>query len=121
MKKPAILIICAILNCQFFAQTKQNREVSGFSELRVTSAIKVILTISDKESLTLEAEPDVLKKLKSDVKGGKLSLYLEGKTETDKPIVAYVNAKRITGIEATGASNVKVTNPLTENKIGLEI
>jgi hypothetical protein len=120
MKKLIVLMACAIFNCQVFAQIKQDRGVSGFSELKVSSAIKVILTISDKESLSLEAQSDVLSKLKSEVKGGKLSLYIEGETETNKPIVAYVNAKRMTAIEATGASNVKVTNALTESKIDLE-
>lgn len=102
-----------------FAQIKQERKVSSFSKLKSTSAIKVILTIGDKESVTFEAEEAVLPKLKAEVKGGELKLYTDGNVNTKKQMVAYVTAKSISSLDAESASSIEVTNAVNADVMNL--
>ncbi|MCE3229626.1 MAG: hypothetical protein K0S32_4177 [Bacteroidetes bacterium] len=120
--KKIVLSTVAIMFCStaFFAQVKQERQVSGFNKLESTSAIKVFLTIGDKEGVTFEAEEDVISKLKAEVKNGELKLYLEGKVNSNNDIIARVTAKSIIAIEASGASMVDVVTPLSTDKMVLE-
>jgi hypothetical protein len=110
------LVLCAALT----AQTKQDRPVSGFNAIKVSSAIKVILTMGDQESLTFEAEDDVLPKLKSEVRNGELHLFTEGNTNTKKDMKAYVTARQLQGVEVTGAASLKLTNNLQGDKFSME-
>lgn len=120
MKKTALLITCVLLAVQVFAQTKEDRKVSDFTELEVSADIKVILTMSETESLTLEADAEVMPKIKSEVKKGELHLYMEGRINSKRPVIAYLNAKQLNSISAIGASSVKVTNQLKGKEIDLK-
>jgi hypothetical protein len=121
MKKLFITTAAMMIGCTtIFAQIKQDRQVSGFSRLNSSSAIKVVLTIGDKESVTFEAEEEVLSKLKAEVKNGELKLFADGTTNSKKGMIAYVTAKSITGITASGASLVEVQTPITADQMKLD-
>jgi hypothetical protein len=75
MKTFSFLAAAMLFVSSLTAQTKETREVSGFTSLKVGSAIRVVLTMGDKESLVFEAKDEVLKKLKAEVKNGVLHLY----------------------------------------------
>lgn len=119
--KNIIFIGAMLIASTFFPQTKQNREISGFNELKVGAAIQVKLTMGDKESLVLEAEDHVLERIRSVVKDGQLHLYLDDKEmETQKDIIAYVTAKSLKELEAYGAAFIELTNRLNAEKLEVE-
>src|SRR5690606_7229062 len=88
------------------AQMKQEREVRGFHSIDVSSAISVVLTMSDKESLVFEANGEVLEKLQAEVVDGELKLYIKGKTENSGKMIAYVHAKEIRSLDVSGAADL---------------
>jgi len=112
MKKIILLASALVLISPVFkSQTKQERSVSHFTAVNVSSAIKAIITVSDKESMVFEAEDKLLPKLKAEVSHG--VLYIEcSKSDCDskKETVAYISVKELHGIVAEGASSVRTTN-----------
>jgi hypothetical protein len=121
MKKLFITTAAMMIGCNaFFAQIKQDRQVSDFTKLHASSAIKVVLTLGDKESVTFEAEEEIISKLKAEVKNGELKLFADGNTNSKKEMIAYVTAKSITAITASGASLVEVKTPVTADHMKLD-
>lgn len=121
MKKIGLAIVSALFVFNVsFAQVKQERNVSGFTKVKSENAIKVIITVGEKESLTFEAEENVLPKLKAEVKNGELKIYVSGDASSKKPMVAYVTAKTITALYAESASSLEVTNAISVDKMDLK-
>lgn len=101
------------------AQTKQERKIESFSKINASTTIHVIVTLGDKESLTFEAEEKIMDNLKAEVKGGELRIYCEGKTNTSKPMTAYVTAKKIEAITSGSAADVDVNSTLNTETLKL--
>jgi hypothetical protein len=120
MKTSTVIIALVLAAGTYSAQTKQTRDVSGFHSLKVSSAIKVVLTMGDKESVVVEAKDDVLSKIKSEVKGGVLLLHCEGEIKNGSEMTAYVTAKQIKDLDVSGASQLKLTNTLEGDKLEVE-
>ena len=119
MKKASLLAAILLVSC-LQAQVREDRKIESFTGLKVGSAIKVVLTMSDKETLTFEAEESVLPKLRAEVKGGVLHLSSDDRTETKKSMTAYVSARSLKSIHVTGASEVTLTNALEAESLDLE-
>ena len=67
------------------AQISENREVSDFSKLKVSSSIDVMYTISDKISVTVETDDaEKLKLIKTEVENGTLVLSIDTKDYKSK-------------------------------------
>ena len=120
MKTIRFLIFTAVLPVFMAAQSKQQRAVSNFSSLKVSSAIQVILTMADSESLYFEAEGEVLPRLKAEVMNGTLVIYADDCIHTSKEVRAYVNAKHLTQIGVSGAAGIRLTNALMAPKLSIE-
>ena len=120
MKKALAIVMLVLCAASFSAQTKQTREVSGFHSLKVMSAFKVILTMGDKESVVIEAKDDELKKIKTEVKNGVLMVYCEGEMRNGGEMTAYINARQLKEIDASGACQVELTNTLEADKLEVE-
>ena len=54
--------------------TTENREVSGFNEIRLDGAGRLVVTQGSTESLVIEAEDNIINELTSDVQGNTLVL-----------------------------------------------
>lgn len=121
MKKSIVALSLLLCFTGAQAQVKEERAVKDFNGLKVGSAIRVVLTMSDKESLTFEAEADVLPKLTAEVEDGILCIGSKGNTESKKPMIAYVSARSLKSIDVTGASEVELTNVLETEKLSLEL
>jgi hypothetical protein len=120
MKKSIGILSLALVTALSTAQTKQERKAEGFTKISASSAIECIVTIGDKEGVVFEASEEALSKLKAEVRGGKLSLYVEGDLNNSSKMTAYVTAKKIEGLTATGAANVELKNALTCDEIEIE-
>jgi hypothetical protein len=120
MKTAGILLMALLLGRPvIFAQSKQTREVKNFTTINASSAIQVVLTLSDSESLEFEAEDKVLEDLVAEVNNGELILKVKKDVRTDKKIIAYVKAKKLEGITVSGAAEVKVNSPVTAGKFSI--
>jgi hypothetical protein len=121
MKKSLFIIGTLLMSGGIFAQAKEDRKVESFDRISVSSAIKLELSIGDKESVTVETEQDQMKQVKTEVKSGELNLSLEGNFHSEKGVVIHVTAKNIKEIEASGASRVEVKDALKSESLKLEI
>ena len=89
----------------------QSRPVANFTTFTLAGLGDVTITQGTTESLTIEAEDNVMPLLKSEVKLGNLILYLDQKDWKDvvrptKPIKIALAVKNLSSIDLTGAGNI---------------
>jgi hypothetical protein len=92
--------------------TSETREVNGFDRIEMSGIGTLYITQGEVESLKIEAEDNILPKIKSEVRNGILSLGFGVDDWSDivqptKPINYYVTVKDLTRIELSGAGRVK--------------
>jgi hypothetical protein len=92
----------------------QFRPVTGFSVVRVSGQGTVRLAQGDTESLTIQAQEDILPLIRSRVDGG--TLYIELKSRwprglrPTKPVQYDVTVRHLSRIETSGSVNVQGEN-----------
>jgi hypothetical protein len=118
--KKIIAAICVFSSSIYYGQIKQEVKVEPFSKIKAGSALKVIVSLGNQESVVFEAEEEVLKKMRAEVKGGELQLSIEGKCNSEKDILVYVTAKSLKEVEADGAASVEIKDELKGDKLKME-
>ena len=97
----------------------QTREVSGFDKISVEYPARVIVAQGGTESLTVEAEDNVLPGLKTEVKGNELRIYYksqDGKhVNPTKMVVINVTAKDLSALDFSSAGESIVTGLESKN------
>lgn len=108
-----IISLITVLAAGAFAG-KQDRQVANFSEIEVSSAVKVILTQGNTEKLTLEGEDEMLQRVITEVKGNTLIIKLKDGTfnKTSQDVTAYLTFINLSKIELSGAVTLSGTNPM---------
>ncbi|HWR99830.1 MAG TPA: DUF2807 domain-containing protein, partial [Prolixibacteraceae bacterium] len=94
---------------------KQERNVSGFDQIAVSTGIEAILTQDNFEKVVVEVDENIQEILKTEVKDGKLKIYLEEGVSHTKTMKVHVTLKQLKSLSASSGSEVK-----TENKINAE-
>lgn len=100
----------------------EEREVAGFDRIRINGAAQVFIEQAGEESLTIEAEDNLLPLLTSDIDGGRLSLGVRANTtiSTTKPIIFRLKVKSVKEVQASGAGRVEATGiDVPELSVGL--
>jgi Putative auto-transporter adhesin, head GIN domain len=109
-----------------WAQDSQLRPVGSFERVEASGAINVVLRQGATTEVKVEAQPDVLARVRTEVEGGTLKLYRErqkgsfsglGKSEK---VTVYVTCPRLTGLAVSGASDVKGESPLTADAFSIK-
>jgi hypothetical protein len=94
---------------------KEDRHLSNFEEISVSTGIEVLLAQDSFEKVVVEADENIQKILKTEVTGGKLKIYLEEGVLHAKKMKVYVTVKQLKALEASAGSEVN-----TGNKINAE-
>ena len=115
-----ILLILAAIAPAFAA--KEERKVSRFTELEVSSAFKVILTQGNTEKLLIDASEDDMDQIITEVKGSKLIIRLKSSVFNRQiaGITIYLTFNTLTDIDISGAVEVKGTNVMSFNDLEIE-
>jgi hypothetical protein len=89
--------------------TKESRNVGGFEEVELRGIGDLSIRQTGSESLTIEAENDVLPKLESRVVGDRLLLGPESGADihTREPIDYELTVKNLSALEVLGAARVE--------------
>jgi Malate synthase/Putative auto-transporter adhesin, head GIN domain len=100
----------------------ESRQVSGFTVVELQGLGDLTIEQTGAESLTIEAEDDILPKLTSDVSEGTLRLGIKPNTSlrTTSPIKYRLTVKDLTGVSISGsgsASASKVTTSMLAARI----
>ncbi len=95
----------------------ETRQVSGFTRIIVNGSGDAQITVGDSESLSIEAEDNILPLLTSDVANGTLTLGFKNNTSvsTTRPIRYTITVKALNAIEMNGSGNSTVGNVQTDN------
>lgn len=82
------------------------RSIQGFSEVTFASAGDLTIVQSGTESLTIEADDNVLPHLTSTLSGGRLTLGTDASVHPSKTVRYTLNVKDLSVLDLTGAGDV---------------
>lgn len=90
----------------------ESRDVRGFTGVELSSFGDLQIEQTGTESLSIEAEPDVLPHLTSDVSGGVLRLGVASGTTLDdvRPVVYRLTVAALDSVAVSGAGDVTASN-----------
>ena len=94
----------------------ESRDVSGFDGISLTGIGRVIITQGDKESLTIEADDNLMEHITSEVKNGTLELGFTDNVRFDPipSIVFWVSAKNLSAIDSVGTGTIEMGKLTTD-------
>jgi len=133
MQKIFACLVFVIAGFSVSAQTvvhdanAQVRTVGNFNKIRVSSAISLYLSQGNAQGVAVSSDDQsVISKIKTEVKDGTLKIYVEngawnGWNWSNKHLKAYVTFTTLELLDASGASNVELTDPINVNDFKLEL
>lgn len=83
------------------------RDVRDFQEVTLEGVGTLVIEQGDTESLSIEAEPRVLRRIETEVANGRLTIRPDRSFETREPITYFLTVKQLTGIELAGAGRIE--------------
>ncbi|WP_188555787.1 head GIN domain-containing protein [Hymenobacter glacieicola] len=98
---------------------QQTRSVSGFQTIRASGAINVFLKQGASTEVKVDAPAELLDRIKTEVQGSTLSIYREKGLSmllSNQKVNVYITCPTLTGVEVSGASDVKSTTPFTADE-----
>ncbi len=136
MKQICILLALGLGWLGAFAQSEKNlvvdanaevRTVSGFTGIEVSGAIDLYISQGSSEAVAISANTEEIRaRIKTEVRSGTLHIYFDGKGLNWKvwgnnKMKAYVTYKTLLKLEASGACNVKATDPIKQAELRMEM
>jgi hypothetical protein len=134
--KKMIFLACLFMAFVAQAQTKmgviydenvQVRKLSNFTSIRVSNAIELFISQSDKTEVAVSAKSEEYRnRIITEVDGGTLIIRLSDNRwwkwgNEDYRIKAYVSVNELYSITASGATNTKIVNGLTVEKLKINL
>jgi len=109
------LILSALIvsGCGSTNVVTEDRPVRSFNRVSLTGAGRIIVTQGDEESLTVEAEDNIMPYIKTEVQDGTLILGFTDEAKhkefrVTKPIKFYLSMKEVVGLDIAGPGNIHV-------------
>jgi hypothetical protein len=87
----------------------ESRDVNGFSEIAVFGSGTVRVDVNGTESLTVEAEDNIMPLLKTEVRNGRLELSIESNVSPTTDVTYTVTAVALDGVTIAGSGDVTAT------------
>lgn len=102
---------------------EENRSVESFSSIDIGGVLNVYLTQGDTESVTVEADENLLDLITTENRGSTLVVKLKKGVDIKKAKEknVYITLRSIDALEVGGVVNVKSTNALTADAFDLDI
>lgn len=87
---------------------KEQRHVSSFDKIEVSTAIHLILTQGTERSITVEADDNIVPLIQTEVKNNELTIQIKSPNTSTSPTVmnVYVTAPSLRALEANSAAKV---------------
>ena len=117
MKRVVVFLAIAGLTTMFsFGQRVENRSVSDFTGIDASGAFEITIVKGNAESLTIEANDDVMPYVRSEVRNGVLHLYLDRNVPrrvNNRTIKATVVMGDLNKVSLSGACKIIANDPFT--------
>lgn len=92
---------------QRVALTRETRDVAAFEGVSLAGAGEVHITVGPKVSVVVEAETEVLKDVRTEVRDGLLIIDYEGRGRRNGPLTAHVTLPRLTAVLLGGSGRIQ--------------
>jgi hypothetical protein len=134
--KKIIFVACLFMAFVAQAQTKmgiiydenvQVRKLPNFTSIRVSNAIELYISQSDKTEVAVSAKSEEYRnRIITEVNGGTLIIRMADNKwwkwgNEDYRVKAYVSVKDLYAITASGATNIKIVNGLSSEKLKINL
>lgn len=131
--KPFLLLLISIMLFTYAASAqavkgngkvvKQERAIAAFSAIEIDGVLHVYLAQGDTESLTVEADENLLDIIETINKGNKLIVGLKKGVEMKKAKRnnVYITLRNIDDLKINGVVQVESTTPITVGELDLDI
>lgn len=93
----------------------ERREVSGFSKIEAGGAVNLTIRTQNDFDVSIEADDNLLRYIKTEVDGDTLKIYSEGSISTKNNINVKILMPEIKSLNVSGASAAVVSNVKTES------
>ena len=113
------LVITGLTTMVAFGQKKETRSVSGFTGIDASSVFDITVTKGNTESLTIEADNEVMPYVRSEVRNGVLNLYIDNSNNNMrnvKILKASVVMKNLDKVILSGACKLTADDLFTPDK-----
>jgi len=132
MNKKYLLFILFVLSVSVFGcrfgngvrgngkVVEETRNVKTFNKIDVSGVFTVVVEIADENSVLVSAEENLMKYIRTKVKGNKLIIDTRKNISPKKQLTVFVKTKSLTEMEASGATDIEI-NGLDEESFKLEI
>lgn len=100
---------------------REDRSISGFTELEVSGAFEIVLTQGNSESLTIEADENIMDNIKTRITGSTLEIYTKGTIRNYRVMRVYITFKQLESIDLSGAVKVTADQSLQFDRLDLDI
>ncbi len=113
----------ALSSCVDKMVQQQERNVGQFTGVKVGGAFKVVLSQTGKHRLVVEAEEDLLDKVRTEVKGDVLHIEMKWDwswKDRDK-ITVYVEFEDLESLEVSGAADITAKTPIEANDLDISV
>ncbi len=99
------------------SEAQQVRQVASFNTVKASGAVNIYVRQGSTTEVKVDATPDMLEHLRTEVSGNTLTIYREKKSSlTDmvrsNPVKIYITTPKLEGIEVSGACDVKGETPI---------
>jgi hypothetical protein len=136
MKKTGSILIMCLGMLFAHAQNEKNlvvdanaevRTVSSFTAIEVSDAIDLYISQGNTEAVAISGSTDDIKtRIKTEVRSGTLHIFFDAKGLNwrkwgNNRMKAYVTYKNLDRIEASGACNIKTTDPIIQPELKMEM
>ncbi len=113
------LVISFVVLTAFSTPEKNERNVSGFSAIKVSSGIDLYLKMGNTEEVVIEADDDIIDKIVTEVKDGTLKIYVKDKISWKwrSERKAYVTVKELEKLKASAGADVRSENTIKSNAL----
>jgi hypothetical protein len=134
--KKIIFIACLFMAFTVHAQTKmgviydenvQVRKLPNFTSIRVSNAIELFISQSNKTEVAVSAKSEeYINRIITEVDGGTLIIRMADNRwwkwgNEDYRIKAYVSVKDLYALTGSGATNIKIVNGLSAEKLKINL
>ena len=122
MKKILIILIALFFTVNISAQT-ETRELAGFSSLIVKNALEVRLIQGqiNEAVISIPGTNDKgIANVKTEIIGGVLSIYIEGKVKSKNNTVIILTFKHLDNIKLSGASEILTLDVIRQKELKIK-
>ncbi|PLX20196.1 MAG: hypothetical protein C0599_09545 [Salinivirgaceae bacterium] len=132
MKKIAIIIGILVLAATTFAVAKdtvegnkkvvkEERTVKDFTKVSVSDGIDLYLTQGNEEKLVLEVDENLLKYIKTEVKGNTLKIYSDKNIKKPESLKAYLTFKSLDRIKGSSGADIYAEDGIEADEMDIDM